>query len=217
MSDNYSHEDGTDDKSNSDRPDAGASETELSQETASAQQPFTPEEWGYIRSASLSYVLTSDGSRIHLLDLITKTGLRVSELRHSDSLERCWKIAALILILSETGMRPFEVSQLTVHDLNLEDNSIRLPTDVGKGSEGKLCRITDRTATATRRWLEQRSTRQKYDDTDLLFLDDENRNTDESLRELLREVADDAGIHRPVTSVAFRRAFAHHFDTEESP
>ena len=218
MSDNNSHEDSTDDKSNSDRPDAGASGPDLSQETLPVQQTLTPLDWASIRAASLNYVLTTDGSRIHLQELTAKTELRVSAFRNHDTFEeRCWKIAALILILSETGMRLPEVSQLTVHDLNLEDNAIRLPTDVGKSPETKLYRITERTATATRRWLEQRSTRQKYDETDLLFLDDENRNTDENLRELIRMVADDAGICRPVTPGPLRRTFAHHFDTGENP
>lgn len=167
--------------------------------------PVTLEERPQIREASLEYGTIKrysncspeerDRVKAYLAQRLEKPKAEVTK-EDWQRVNRCWKIPALIMLSLDTGLRPKEVERAKVSWLKLSNNTIEIPTeDAVKNDSAWTCAITERTTRALRRWKEQRKTRPKYDDTDLLFLTREgNPYSSGPLGRLLRNIMDEAGI-----------------------
>jgi len=96
----------------------------------------------------------------------------------------------------DLGPRPMMIERARVDWLKVTSKEVEIPADAAvKNDETWTNPITERTAQALRRWLEQRETRPKYDETDLLFLTREgNPYTSGPLKRVLQGVLDEAGI-----------------------
>lgn len=166
--------------------------------------PLTLDERTAVREASLEYKTLKqynncsprerDRFKAYLAQRLEKPK---SEITKSDwqQVTRSWKVPALIMLGLDLGLRPMEVKRAKTSWLKLSSLEIEIPSeDAVKNDETWTNAITERTAQAVRRWLEQRKTRPKYDETDLLFLTREsNPYSSGPLGRLLRGVMDEAG------------------------
>jgi len=167
--------------------------------------PVSPDERAKIREASLEYKTVKAYSNCtpeerdrYKQYLAHRLGKPKDEITKADweQVNRSWKVPALVGLALDIGLRPEEVARAKVGWLKLSGHKIEIPQDEAvKNDDGRVNSITDRTKRALERWKQQRKTRPKYDDTDLLFLTQVgNPYSSRSLGNLLRGVMDEAEI-----------------------
>jgi len=107
-----------------------------------------------------------------------------------------WKFTSLVWTSLDAGLRPVEVGDARVGWCDTDNGLLRIPREDSSKNEGNWAvSITDRTATALRRWIEERSKHPRYSDTDKLWLTRRgNRYGSNELRRVLRDLCDKAGI-----------------------
>jgi len=82
-----------------------------------------------------------------------------------------WKIPSLVATRLDAGLRPIEVERATTDWVDLENGVLRIPREeASKNAENWIVSLQDRTVTTLDRWLAQRRTKPKYDDTDTIWL-----------------------------------------------
>lgn len=109
---------------------------------------------------------------------------------------RCWKWPSIIMFTLDIGARPVEIERASTEWLKLSAPEIEIPKhDAAKNDQTWNNTITERTAKALRRWLQQRESLPKYDDTDALWLTREgNPYSSGPLGRNLRNIMDEAEI-----------------------
>ncbi|WP_309138812.1 site-specific integrase [Haloterrigena gelatinilytica] len=80
--------------------------------------------------------------------------------------------------------------------MDASNSVVRIPKeDSAKNTEHWRCSLSERTVMAVERWLEERSCREKYEDTEQLWLTRfENPYSTGSLNRMFREICAEAGI-----------------------
>jgi len=139
-----------------------------------------------------------------------------------DDFERAngWKWPSLIWTALDTGLRPIEVKRANVRWVDVKNKVLRIPKEESsKNRDNWIVSITDRTAAALQRWLNERETYEKYDDSDALWLNrNGNRYQHYSLNRRFRdlcEVADIPTENRDLTFYSIRHSVATYMAREE--
>jgi integrase len=107
-----------------------------------------------------------------------------------------WEITSLVWSSLDAGLRPNEVRNARTAWVDTKNGVLRIPKDESSKNEGNwTVSLTERTATALSRWLEEREQYERYEGTDTLWLTSHgNPHGSSSLRRLLHRLCDQAGI-----------------------
>jgi site-specific recombinase XerD len=168
------------------------------------QDFLTREERRAIRQAALNHgniparsTLTVDernGWRLYISNALGKPYSEVTEDDWTDV--NGWEVTSLVWTSLDAGLRPVEVGNATTAWVDSSNGVLRIPKDESSKNEGNwTVSLTERTATALSRWLEERELYDRYDDTEVLWLTSHgNPYGSSSLRRLLHRLCDHAGI-----------------------
>jgi len=122
-----------------------------------------------------------------------------------------WKLPSLVWTSLDAGLRPIEVERSQVDWIDTDNEVLRIPKNQSsKNRENWIVSLRDQTARALDRWLDERDTRPKYDDSDSIWLTSySNPYGSESLSRLMDRLCDEAGIDtvtRDLTWYAIRHS-----------
>lgn len=131
-----------------------------------------------------------------------------------------WKFTSLVWTSLDAGLRPVEVERATTAWVDTANQALRIPKEeASKGTENWIVGLTDRTATALSRWIDEREVYDRYDGTDTLWLTREgNPYRSSSLRNLLERLYERAGIptaNRKVSWYAIRHSVGTYMTHKE--
>lgn len=131
-----------------------------------------------------------------------------------------WCLTSLFWTTLDAGLRPVEVRRARVQWVDVENTMLRIPhQEDSKGAENWTVAISDRTASALERWLEERKHYEKYDDSDKIWLSREGTPyTSQSLGRHLRNLCEEAGIpteNRQMSWYSIRHSVGTYFTREE--
>ena len=112
-----------------------------------------------------------------------------------------YKIPSLVYVSCDVGFRPCEVERAPVRWFTdtLDDGYMSVPKDESsKNSDNWRCYLSDESVRLLKRWLEERDSLDKYDDTESVWMTREaNPYSAESLRRpIMHNLMDEAGIDR---------------------
>lgn len=189
---------------------------------------LTREERTKIRDASLEYGSVPNRENVYgeerdrweayLAQRFEKPKAEVTE----EDWERAnsWKIPSLVGTSLDAGLRPIEVERARTTWVDLDNGVLRIPKEQSsKNAENWVVGLQDQTVEMLDRWLKQRSTIEKYDDTDALWLTRQsNPYQSASLRNLLHTLCDIAGIsteNRQMSWYAIRHSTGTYMAREE--
>ena len=107
-----------------------------------------------------------------------------------------WEITSLVWVSLDAGLRPVEVRNAVTDWVDTRNGVLRIPKEDSSKNQGNwTVSLTDRTATALSRWLEEREMYGRCDGVDTLWLTSRgNPHGSKSLRRLLHRLCDSAGI-----------------------
>lgn len=113
-----------------------------------------------------------------------------------EALQKSWKVPALIATDLDAGWRSAMVGRLKVDYVNLEENLIVIPPEAAVKNDSRWeVTLTDKATKILERWLEQRSNKTKYDDSDRIWLNRKgNPYGSKNLNDLLGKLIEEAGI-----------------------
>lgn len=206
-------------------------EPELSFSSSAREQPpdfLSLDERKKIRQAALEYGSIPDYSSLtpeertewkkHVSQRLRKPLEEVTP----DDWERVngWKYTSLVWVSLDTGLRPAEVGRAAVSWVDIPNQVLRIPTeDSVKNRDNWLVSISERTADALERWIDERNNYQKYDCTDKLWLTRErNPYGPQSLQRLLIRLCDQADIdttNRRMSWYSIRHSVGTYMTREE--
>jgi len=129
-----------------------------------------------------------------------------------------FKIPSLINTSLDAGFRPVEVGRAKTTWLDLENGVLRIPkNESSKNTANWIVSLGDQTVGYLRKWLEERKQRDRYNDSDALWLTQKaNPYGSESLNRILRKLLDTAGIERDnITWYSIRHSTATYMAREE--
>jgi integrase len=131
-----------------------------------------------------------------------------------------WRFPALIWTSLDAGLRPIEVERARTGWVDLDNSVLRIPKEQSsKNVEHWVVGLTDRTADALDRWLDERRAQQRSDDTDRLWLTNHgNPWSSATLSRLIDRVAEVAGIdheNRQLTWYSIRHSVGTYMAREE--
>lgn len=191
------------------------------------QDGFEKEERPKLRDAALDYSSTPAYNDLSPKErdrwkatLAQKLGKPKDEITPADFERReGWKVASLVAVSLDAGLRPSEVEVAHTGWLDLENNLLRIPKeDSRKNTNNWTVALTSRTGMWLEEWLHEREAYPEYDDTDLLWLTREgNPYTSQSLRYLIRRICKEAGIStekRKISWYSLRHSVGTHMVTE---
>jgi site-specific recombinase XerD len=112
---------------------------------------------------------------------------------------------ALIRLLLDTGMRAAEITDLSLDDIDRDQQVVVV---MGKGGRGRACPYGNRTGDALGRYLRARARHPLAARYDALWLGKKGPMTSSGLRQILDRRAADAGV-QGVHPHRFRHTFAH--------
>lgn len=178
---------------------------EFSQSSYDSPDHFSFEERHRIRESALeygslpSYYSVSDEERDRIKGLIAqrlgkpKAEITVKDWKRAD---KSSKVGSLILMGLDTGLSPKEVGKAKLHWVDLSRNLIVIPEKHAlKERETNEIPFDDDTATALSEWFQERRQYEKYDHTELIWLNqDGNPYNSHNLCDLIRNVCEEAGI-----------------------
>ena len=133
-----------------------------------------------------------------------------------------WKYPSIIYTSMDAGFRPKEVGRAKVSWLDLENQMLRIPKeDSTKNVENWHVALSDRATSILRKWIQERERRDKYRDTDALWLTRYGNPYDSlSLNRLLEQLCEEAGIpteNREVTWYSIRHSVGTKMSREQGP
>ena len=131
-----------------------------------------------------------------------------------------WKIPSLVGVSLDAGFRPIEVERATTSWVDLENGVLRIPKEESsKNTENWVVGLQTQTAEMLERWLVQRDTIEKYEETDALWLTRQsNPYQSASLRKVLHRLCDIAEIsteNRSLSWYAIRHSTGTYMAREE--
>jgi len=196
--------------------------------TANPRDYLTVEERRQIREAALEYgTIPAYGNlspeerdrwKAHLAQRLGKPKTEVTP----DDWEQAngWKYTSMTWTSLDAGLRPVEVERAKTTWVDVENQVLRIPREESsKNSENWIVGITERTAKALSRWLDEREMYERYEENDALWLTREgNPYQTSSLRDLLKRLCDLAGIpteNRKMSWYAIRHSVGTYMTREE--
>lgn len=131
-----------------------------------------------------------------------------------------WKIPSLVSVSLDAGLRPIEVGRAVTSWVDIENAVLRIPKEQSSKNKGHwIVGLQERTAETLERWLDQRATDPKYDDTDKLWLTRfGNPYGSSSLRNIIRRLCDEADIpyeNRQMSWYSIRHSTGTYMTREE--
>lgn len=131
-----------------------------------------------------------------------------------------WKVPSLVWTSLDTGLRPIEVERAKTYWVDTGNKVLRIPKEESSKNEGNwTVAISDRTAEALDRWLQERENYSEYADTDALWLTKYgNPYGSHSLRRLLHRLCETADIpyeNRRMSWYAIRHSVGTYMTREE--
>ncbi len=131
-----------------------------------------------------------------------------------------WKIPSLVWVSLDAALRPIEVERAVTTWVDLDNGLLRIPKeDASKNDAHWQVGLQERTVEILGRWLKQRQTNPKYDETDALWLTREsNAYQSASLKYILEKLCDIAGIsteNRRMSWYAIRHSTGTYMTREE--
>ena len=122
-----------------------------------------------------------------------------------------WKIPSLFWTALDAGLRPVEIERASVHWVDTDNEVLRIPREESsKNRDNWIVSLTQRTANALDKWLLEREQYEKYEGSEILWL---NRRANPykhySLNRILRDLCKDAQIDtsgRSLTMYAIRHS-----------
>ena len=143
------------------------------------------------------------------------------QVRPSDfkELRTSWKIPSLVGCTLDGALRPIEIERSEMSWLRLDKGEIHIPKHLAaKSRQNWEVTLRERTVQALRRWKKQRVTKEKYDDSDAIWLNKKrNPYTSKNLNYLLDQLLDNAGIeddNRKLVWYSFRKSTATYVQSE---
>jgi len=196
--------------------------------TTAPRDYLTREERGLIREAALEYgsVPAHSGLSPEERDrwkayLAQRFEKPKTEVTHKDwDRANGWKVPSIVSVSLDAALRPIEVERAVTSWVDVENAVLRIPKeDSSKNTGHWIVGLQDRTAETLGRWMEQRETDPKYDDTDKLWLTRfGNTYGSSSLRNVLRRLCDEAGIdyeNRQMSWYSIRHSTGTYMTREE--
>lgn len=192
---------------------------------------LTREERRLIRDASLGYgsvpaydSLTGeerDRWRIHLAQRFEMPKREVG--REEFEKATSWKIPSLVATALDAGLRPVEVERSRVEWIDLQNNLLRIPKEqdskATEGGENWVVSLREDTTGKLKRWLQERRTRAKFDDSNAIWLTRYgNPYSSDSLNYLLEQLCEEAGIrteNRDISWYGIRHSTGTYMASEE--
>jgi integrase len=131
-----------------------------------------------------------------------------------------WKIPSLVCTSLDAGLRPIEVERARTTWIDVENGVLRIPKEESsKNTDNWVVGLQAQTVEMMDRWLTQRATREKYDETDTLWLTrEQNPYQTSSLRRILHRLCDIANIsveNRQMSWYAIRHSTGTYMTREE--
>jgi len=107
-----------------------------------------------------------------------------------------WKIPSLVYVSLDAGLRPIEVERAKVSWIDLDNGELQIPAnESAKNRDNWNAVLTEKTQQFLKRWLKQRRTYEKYEDTDRIWLTREaNPYQSRALKHVLTRLAEEAGM-----------------------
>ncbi|QSG07553.1 tyrosine-type recombinase/integrase [Halapricum desulfuricans] len=130
-----------------------------------------------------------------------------------------WKITSIVWASLDAGLRPVEVGRAKTTWVDTTNEVLRIPhEESSKNRENWIVSITERTASALERWLQEREQYGRYDETDTLWLTTHgNPYGSQSLGRLLKRLCEDSGIrteNRQLSWYAIRHSVGTYMTAE---
>ena len=106
------------------------------------------------------------------------------------------QIPSIVSVSLDCGLRPVEVGRAKVDWVNFEDNTLDIPREESsKNDNNWKCVLSNKSFRALQTWLEERSSYEKYDGRDELWLNSKgNPYSSTSLNYLLNQLIERGGI-----------------------
>ncbi len=191
----------------------------FSREQSSPRDYFTQEERQKLREAALEYGsipeyrnLTPEERSRWKAYLAQRLDKPKSEVTPDDwQKANGWKITTLLWTSMDTGLRPVEVENATIHWVDTENGVLRIPReDSSKNQDNWHVALQDRTTRFLKKWLEERKQYDKYQDSDKIWLTRfGNPYQTHSLRYVLESLCEHANIstdNRKISWYAIRHS-----------
>ena len=130
-----------------------------------------------------------------------------------------WKFTSIVWTSLDAALRPVEVGRAKVGWVDADNGVLRIPMEDSSKNEGNwTVSVTDRTATALKRWLEERAKHPRYEDNDALWLTRHgNPYGANELRRLMHNLCDIAEIdyeHRQMSWYTIRHSVGTYMTKE---
>jgi len=134
-----------------------------------------------------------------------------------------WKTPSLVATGLDAGLRPIEVERARISWVDVPNAVLRIPKEQDSkgtnGGENWTVSLREDTARHLDRWLDERATRPKYDDSDHIWLTSQaNPYGSNALNYLLDQLCDEAGIsteNRDITWYSIRHSTGTYMAREE--
>ncbi|WP_259535293.1 site-specific integrase [Halalkaliarchaeum sp. AArc-CO] len=131
-----------------------------------------------------------------------------------------FKYTSMIYTALDAGLRPCEVERANLRWVDTDNQVLRIPReDASKNRENWIIALKPETASILERWIEERKTREKYDNREALWLTKYgNRYNKDSFRTVFRNIAQEAGLdleNRDLTPYSIRHSTATYIAEEQ--
>ena len=196
--------------------------------TTTPRDYLTREERSKVRDAALEYGsvpsyngLTPEERDRWKAHLAQRLGKPKSEVTPSDwDRANGWKIPSLTAVSLDAALRPIEVSRATTQWVDVENNVLRIPKEESSKNVGNwVVGLKESTATMLEKWLAQRRTDPKYDDSEHLWLTRHgNPYGSTALQHVLKRLCDIADIdysNRQMSWYSIRHSTGTYMTREE--
>ena len=163
---------------------------------------LSKEEVEEITNAAYEYgrLPTEDKTEDEVEELRTYLSQRFGVSKEELSIDdyRSWKIPSLVKVSLEAGLRPCEVKKASEEWVDIDNMRLIIPKeDSAKNRDNWEVALTKETTETLRKWLSEREEKEKYNNTDVIWLTRYgNPYESSSLRRLLRRLFERAGISK---------------------
>jgi len=201
---------------------------ELSEPEVTNRDYFRKDEFRALYEASLNHGAIQhynnctpaerDDLKAHLAQRFEKAKDEV--VPHDFERANSFKIPSLIASALDMGLRPIEVARATTDWVNLDNAVMEIPAEESsKNRDNWECVLSNNAVRALREWLDERSTYEKYEMTNTLWLNKMgNPYSSQSLNYLLDSLIEEAGIEpagRDLTFYSIRHGTATIWASDE--
>lgn len=145
-----------------------------------------------------------------------KSGIGLDDWEQANS----WKVPSITWVSLDAGFRPIEVGRAKTTWVDLENGILRIPREDASKNDGNWSvSLRDRTNNLLEKWIAERAAREKYDNTDRLWLTrNSNPYSSQSLNGLLDRLCEAAKIpteERDVSWYSIRHSVGTYMAREE--